>query len=130
MHPPVVVSEDEVDSVKRKYGEKSILLAHHGLRSMILPSDHELFPILQEMIGRPRKRSKHGRLPEYPDRLAVRCALLKEKETYDEIGLRIQPELPDEVALQGRQTDITRSLVHRGRRLIIDLKLLRYEWYL
>jgi len=57
-------------------------------------------------------------LPKYPDRLAVKFAVLKRKVTYDDIASIIAPELPDEEASEDRQTGIAIYLVGRGRKLI------------
>lgn len=89
---------------------------------MILPPDHELYPVIETLRGRPRKLQKLGGLPKYPDRIAVRCAALKQSgKTYVEIArlLGLDVTNGEEHELSER-SDITRHLVNRGRRLMSE----------
>ena len=79
MYPPWLVSENEIDFAKRQYGSESRFLKPPGLTSMLLSPDHELYSVIEPLKGRPRKRSKTGRLVGYPDCLAVKCAVLRTK---------------------------------------------------
>lgn len=68
------------------------------------------------MKGRPPTRGKIGALPHYSDRLAVKCAALKNTGiTYSNIGEQIKSELADVQVVQGNQADIAQYLVGRGK---------------
>lgn len=87
---------------------------------MILPPDHELYSVIEVLRGRPRKRRKLGRLPKYPDCLAVKCTVLKDSgKTYVEIGKKFG--LKVKRPFESRQCDKARHLVNRGRRLVSEL---------
>ena len=117
VYPPVVISENEVDSIRRQYGLESIFFKPRGLKSMVLPSDHELYSILKAMKGRPRKRSKPGRLPKYSDQMAVKCAVLKKSGSTD-VEIARQLGLPVTKPYDTQQSDTARHLVNRGDKLI------------
>ncbi len=61
---------------------------------------------------KPKKRAKPGRLPHYPDCLAVKCAVLKQSGTTD---VRIAKQL-------GLPVDVVRHLVNRGTKLISECR--------
>jgi len=91
--------------------------------AILLPSHHELYQVLNELKGSPKMSGKLGRNPQYPDRLAVKCAVWKDRYgmTYDRIGSKIGSELLDIVLMEGQQTGVTIYLVDRGRKLIASL---------
>ena len=126
MHPPWLVSENDIDFAKRQYGADSRFLKPAGLTFMLLSPDHELYSVIEPLRGRPRKRHKPGRPLRYPDHLAVKCAVLRtQRLTYVEIAKRLglpvtKPELSE-------QSDVVRHLISRGNKLINEWKLGRLK---
>lgn len=117
IYPPWLMSDNDMDFARHQYGLESRFFKPRGLISMLLPLDHELFSILKTLRGRPRKRSKPGKPPKYPDCLAVKCTILKDSgKTYVQIGEKFGFKV--DRPFLSRKCDTARHLVNRGRRLI------------
>jgi hypothetical protein len=122
MYPPWLVSEKEIDFAERQYGSESRFLKPAGLTSMFLSPNHELFSVIETLRGRPRKRQKPGKLPRYPDRLAVKCAVLRIRGlTYVAIAKKFN--LPVTKPELSEQSDVARHLISRGYKLVNEWKL-------
>ncbi len=83
--------------------------------------NHPLIDILHRTTGRPRRSSsKPGPVPRYSDRLAINCAVMKNKgASYVEIAREY--ELKTTKPYDSEQSDITRYLVKKGNRLLITI---------
>ena len=88
-----------------------------GRGYVFLKPAHQLYTVLNELKGRPRKRGRAGRRPGFPDRLAVRCASLR-KLRNSVLQISKLVDLPEEVLFEGKQPDVVRHLINRGNRLI------------
>ena len=122
--PPLLISEKDVVFHCQQYGLDFRSYLHHykfsparGNDLVFLDKDHELYPIISELKGRPSKRHQVGRVPNHGDHLAVRCAALKQLhltyvEIADTLGLKVSRYY------LSSQSDVVRSLVHRGEELI------------
>jgi len=122
--PPLLISEKDVVFHCRQYGLDFRPSLHHykfsparGDDLVFLDKDHELYPIISKLRGRPSKRKKVGRLPNHSDHLAIRCAALKQSgltyvEIADKLGLKVRSYY------FSSQSGVVRSLVLRGRELI------------
>ncbi len=91
-----------------------------GSSGMVLPLDHELYSIIDALRGRPRKHGTPGRLPKYPDRLAVKCAVFKDvsKITYVKIAKPLGLPTKRNKETGQDESSTVRHLVNRGRKLI------------
>ena len=95
-----------------------------GHPQVLLPSEHEFYPILSRLRGRPRKRAvRAGRAPRYSDRLAVKCAVAKQAMTYTEIARRFGLDTTIKTPYSSEQSDTVRHLVQRGERLLEECGL-------
>lgn len=98
MYPPAVASEKDLEPFSRQYPWASIDSLSHPKETeyyIYTSSGHEFYSVLETLRGRPKRRSgKRGRIPVYSDRLAVECAVYKDRLnlTYLEIADRL--ELP------------------------------------
>jgi len=153
-YPPAVCDEADILFEVRHYGRPRVVVRLNFFRripltefygeherKLLLSPDHELWDVLKKMRGRPKKRTHQGRRPFYSDRLAVRCAVLKDqfKETYVEIANELDlpvrkpsPSIPvtkpdhdypgvasyDRDYYPTEQSTTARHLVARGRKLI------------
>jgi len=88
---------------------------------LVLPPTHELYHFLEKQRGRPQKPSKIGQRRHYSDRLSVKCATLKDVcgMTYVEIAEKLGLAITKPYA--SRQSDTSRQLVSRGKRLVESL---------
>lgn len=126
VYPPEVWNERDIDIYALRYfgknlTDKSILYPNEGDLRIFLPTGHEFYEVLKKFKGRPRVYRKRGKRPHYSDRLAVHCAVEKDKRemTYIEIAKRF--DLPRTKPWESWQSDVARHLVNRGRRLIQSL---------
>jgi hypothetical protein len=133
-YPPEIWGQSDVEYLIRRAAQGHYPEAYQALHvkdgridfvdtspTIFLPPSHELFEILGSIKGKPRKRpQKPGRPPTSYDRLAVRCAALKDESnlTYVEIAAKLR--LPITKPYASRQSDLTRHLVARGRELILE----------
>jgi len=122
--PPLLISEKDVVFRCQQYGLDFRSSLHHykfspsrGNDQLFVDKDHELYPIISKLKGRPSKRKEIGRLPTYGDHLAIRCAALKASgETYVAIAERFG--LPTKTPELSEQSDTVRHLVRRGENLL------------
>jgi hypothetical protein len=129
VYPPKIWNEKDVVFQGGKiFGGEPPKVILESLRSpndkeqwIYLPPKHELHKLLNTMKGRPPARRKPGKYAIYSDRLAVKCAVLKDidgktfVEIAEQLGLKIsQPYI-------SRQSDLARHLVARGRNLLINV---------
>ena len=123
MLPPAIYTEADLE----KLGHWILILDMEELAKtmnwigLILPPTHELYHFLGKQRGRPKKPSKIGKRPHYSDRLAVKCAILRDvcRMTYveaaEKLGLAITKPY------DSWQSDAARHLVKRGRILLDSL---------
>jgi hypothetical protein len=126
IYPPYIFREGDEELQFRRFGMfGSIQLREDAKRgfAILLPSHHELYQVLNRLKGSPKMSGKPGRHSWYSDHLAVKCAVWKDRYgmTYDEIGCKIESELPDKLTEEGKQTGVAIYLVDRGRKLIASL---------
>ncbi|MBA7631414.1 hypothetical protein ES703_38945 [subsurface metagenome] len=121
--PPIQNEKDIAFQVKQIFGPNftDITRFYPGEQAwaMFLPSGHELYEILSKFKGRPKISKGHGKASSLSDRLAVRCATLKDdcRKTYVEIAR--QCGLSVTRPYDSWQSDETRHLVNRGREVIM-----------
>jgi len=83
-----------------------------------LPPQHELLESFSSMKGRPPTRRKRGKYAVYSDKLAVKCAVLKDKNGMTYVDIAKNLGLPISKPFESRQSDLARHLVKRGEKLI------------
>jgi hypothetical protein len=129
VYPPRLLTKKDMDRLRRQSGLDAGVYISTGTTRMLLPPDHEFYSIIGAMKGRPRKRSKPGRPPSYPDRLAVKCAVLKTPDkTYVQIAKQLGLPVTDgELHELSKRSDVVRHLVSRGRKLINEWELGRLK---
>jgi hypothetical protein len=116
--PPNILDELDIRFIAQKWGLPTFNIYANEHR-IFLTSSHELHDILQQLRGRPRRPVRPPDRPRrYSDRLAVRCATLRDElgKSYEQIPDSLR--LPDEVYERGQQVDVVKRLVIRGRELI------------
>ena len=126
IYPPYIFREKDEELQFRRFGDFGLIRLRGDAQrgsAILLTAHHELYQLLNELKGSPKMSGKPGRHPYYSDRLAVKCAVWKDRYgmTYDEIGCKIESELPDKLTEEGKQTDVAIYLVDRGRKLIARL---------
>jgi hypothetical protein len=124
IYPPQIINEEDLKFLSRQYGfSRDTLIriySDYSSNRLLLISGHELLGVLKDIRGRPRIRGKRGPIPSYPDRLAVQCATLRDSGMgYVEIAQRFH--LPVTRPNFSDQSDVTRYLVRRGRKLLREL---------
>jgi hypothetical protein len=124
IYPPQVINEEDLRFESRQYGiSKDALIRRYSYYSsyrLLLKSGHELLSMLKDMRGRPVIKGKRGPVPRYPDRLAVQCAALKDRDM-SYVDIAKQFSLPVTTPIFSDQSDVARHLVDRGRKLIREL---------
>ncbi len=117
--PPCVLDEDAIQVERRCYPwltQKQLFP-----NQMFLPQEHLFYTVLRQVKGRPPSTGKIGKHPVLSDRLAVRCAALKDSgRTYVEIAREL--DLPITRPNFTKQSDAARHLVQRGKRLIAEIR--------
>jgi hypothetical protein len=117
VYPPRLMREKEVRRESGLGAGVYISTRTLGTLTMLLPPGHELYSEIEALRGRPRKRSKPGRLPKYSDQMAVKCAVLKKSGSTD-VEIARQLGLPVTKPYDTQQSDTARHLVNRGDKLI------------
>jgi len=123
VYPPEIWTDKDVAFQGRKvYGGDPPEVILESLRSpndkeqwIYLPAQHELHKLLNLMKGRPPVHRKPGKYAIYSDRLAVKCAVLKDKHGMTFVEIASQLGLPISRPYISRQSDLARHLVKRGR---------------
>lgn len=125
IYPPPVIGEKDIDFFvyqdgysEAKYFRK-LYYPKEDDYYVYLPAEHELYSVLNKFKGRPRLKISVGKIPLYSDRLAIKCAVLKDLGTSyvqiaEELGLPISKPYLSE------QSDVAKHLVTRGRSLITN----------
>ena len=126
-YPPELWNERDIDFFARQYlgGEltdRSILYPSERHFRIFLPSQHEFYEALNKFKGRPRVSRKRGKQSKYSDRLAVRCAVMKDKYGMTFVDIANKFDLPCTKPYESWQSDVARQLVERGRKLIQRLE--------
>lgn len=124
VYPPILMTEKDMDLLRRQSKLGPEVYISTGIERMFLPQEHELCSEIKGMMGRPRKINKPGRPPKYPDRLAVRCAALRDKDvpkmTYVKIAKTLGLPIKRNEETGQDESSTARHLVNRGRRLISE----------
>lgn len=120
VYPPILMTEKDMDLLRHQSKLGPEVYIPTGIERMLLPQEHELYSIIKGMRGRPRKINKPGKLPKYPDRLAVRCTALKYKDkmTYVEIAKMLSLPITINCDTGYKQSEIARNLVKRGKKIV------------
>lgn len=120
VYPPILMTEKDMDLLRRRSHLGPEVYISTGIERMLLPQEHELYSIIKGMRGRPRKLNKPGKLPKYPDCSAVTCAVLRDRDdmTYVEIAKKVGLPITVNPETGYKQSDTARNLVDRGRKLI------------
>lgn len=123
-YPPVMINERDVEFFCYQHGldlkpslERYRFSPSRGNDQLFVDKDHELYPIISKLKGRPGKPKQVGHLPNHSDHLAIRCAALKQLgltyvEIADKLGLKVRSYY------FSSQSAVVRSLVLRGKELI------------
>jgi len=122
--PPII--NPGVDFTYLKAGKRAYPLSIFGQEGeegypLTQNNKHVILETLSKMRGRPKqKEAIRGPSPSYPDRLAVKCAVMKnEGVTYVEIAKKYKLKITKpELSLQ---SDTARYLVRKGRQLLTTL---------
>lgn len=119
IYPPHVMGEKDKEFFMYQHGLETIDISYpsEDIFWIFLTPEHEFFYVLKQLKGHPKRCGKPGRVPSYSDRLAVRCAALNSLgiscvQIAKEFGLPVQKPY------ESQQSNTTRHLVERGRRLI------------
>ena len=120
VYTPILMTEKDMELLRRKSKLSPEVYISTGIEKMFLPQDHELCSKIKGMRGRPKKITKPGKLPKYPDRLAVRCTVLKYKDkmTYVEIARVLSLPITINPCTGYKQSETARHLVKRGKKII------------
>jgi len=127
MYPPAIYTERDIQFLASKLGtwilgvDITLLSDRMGWLGILIPSHHEVCSLLEELRGRPKESRKVGKHPDYSDRIAIKCAVLKDESpiTYVEIAKKLG--LPIKPDVFGVRSDTVRHLTSRGRNLISSL---------
>ncbi len=123
-HPQDIKYNTNIPAVLQDRDAPGAFHAWETYDSISPSSSHELYGILKGLKGRPQERRKRrGREAHYSDRLAVRCALLKDKNSMTDYEIAIKFNLPSKRYYSSNQSDTVRHLVERGRRLLESVEL-------
>jgi hypothetical protein len=123
-YPPRLLRDEDIRLEARRHGlaiETLFSTYRHDAYSLLLPTHHEFWQIISKLRGRPAKVKTRGRLPQYPDRLAVKCAMLHDSGSTD-VEIARKFNLPVKRPYTSEQSDTVRHLVRRGRKLISSLQ--------
>jgi hypothetical protein len=120
VYPPILMTEKDMDLLRRQSKLGPEVYIPTGIERMLLPQGHELYSIIKGMRGRPRRINKPGKPHKYPDHLAVRCTVLKYKDkmTYVEIAKMFSLPITINCETGYKQSEIARNLVKRGKKII------------
>jgi hypothetical protein len=127
IYPPHIMKESEIDFVIYEDGyqlpfPKDLYYPKEGDYVMLIPQDHELNSILNQIKGRPKLFKKPGMVPSYSDRLAVKCAVLRSVNmTITNIAQQLNLSKTIKRPYLSEQSDTVRHLIERGRRLIQEM---------
>ena len=124
--PPRVVTEADADNAFQQHGPFAvggILTPGEGYPWILLPAEHELVDALNQARGRPRHQARPGRAPAHADRLAVQCACRKDGSGWTYLKIAAEFGLEVTEPWGSKQSDTTRHLVARGRRILQSVGL-------
>jgi hypothetical protein len=128
--PPYIFRKEDEILQFRRFGDLGLVKLRSAAKrgfAMLIPSDHHLYDVLSKFKGASKTLGDPGRPPIYSDRLAVMCAVWKDRQDMsdEDIQKKIDTELNDKMTLQGRVSNINHPtdinhLIKRGRKLIND----------
>jgi hypothetical protein len=126
-YPPEILNERDLDHFARQYmggvlPDRSILYPRERHFRIFLPSQHEFYNVLGMFKGRPRTTKKRGKPSKYSDRLAIRCAVMRDEYRMKYVEIAQRFDLPRTKPYDSWQSDVTRQLIYRGRRLLQNLE--------
>lgn len=123
-HPQDIQYDTNIPAVLQNRDKPEAFHAWETYDTISLSSSHELYGILKGLKGRPQEhRKRRGRKAHYSDRLAVRCALLKDKKGMADYEIALKFNLPTKRYYSSNQSDTVRHLVEKGRRLLESVEL-------
>lgn len=116
VRPPRLVNERDFQRRQSRFGPE--VYTRIEMTEMLLCPGHELYSVIDER-GKQKERGKPGRLPDYPDCLAVKCAVLKNRKmTYVEIAKKFSLPITVNRDTGYKQSGSACNLVKRGNKLI------------
>jgi hypothetical protein len=137
MYPPDIWDEGDIQFSAKQRGlwgikfydengrieevDRSLLYPKNFELRIFLPSDHELYRVLNRLQGRPKNVNKIGKYPLYSDRLAVQCAVLCDRDAMTYVKIAERFGLPVTKPIFSSQSNHVIHLIRRGRKLINDL---------
>ena len=88
---------------------------------VLLHENHEIYKVLDEIRGRPRKLRQPVKRYKYSDKLAVRCAVLS-RRAWSHLDIGKELGLPSNYpGTSYEQNNAVRNLIKRGNKLIGEL---------
>ncbi|MCK9357595.1 MAG: hypothetical protein M0R22_10720 [Dehalococcoidia bacterium] len=128
IYPPIVVTEGETEREARAMfgltgGQLRDMLANNDYRAsgtyLYLTDTHPFAAQLARRRGRPPvPRNPSGAMARYPDRLAVRCAMMHDRDRLTLVDIAKQLGLHVSCHYESEQSPTVAWLVKRGRRLV------------
>ncbi len=127
MYPPPIWDEGDMQFHARRMGlwglaNRKLLYPKEYEFRIFLPSHHELYDVLNRLKGRPKRSDKSGKHPSHSDRLAVKCATLRDRYLVKNVEVAKRFGFPVKKPYSSLQSNHVMHLIRRGRKLISELQ--------